>query len=127
MQEETLRVLGELTRALVHGDAPAIEALLASDVRTVTDGGAFHAARKPIVGRERVAHFYRRLAELGGGNARVSMRMLNGLPGLVMTLTDSKPGYPPHGIIHIDLDDDGKVRTIHSVLATGKLTAIRFD
>jgi RNA polymerase sigma-70 factor (ECF subfamily) len=127
LQEETLRVLGELTRALVQGEAPAIGALLASDVRTVTDGGTFHAARKPIVGRERVAHFYRRLAELGGGTARVSVRMLNGLPALVMTLPDSRPGYPPHGIIRIDLDDDGKVRTIHSVLATGKLTAIRFD
>ena len=126
LQAETLRVLGEFLRALVHGDAAAIESTLASDVRTLTEGGSFHAARKPIAGRERVAHFYRRLFELGGRGARVSVQMLNGLPALVFDSGQVRPGYPPHGIIRIDLGDDGQIRAIHSVLATHKLTAVRF-
>jgi RNA polymerase sigma-70 factor (ECF subfamily) len=126
LQAETLRVLGEFLRALAQGDVATVEATLASDVRTLTDGGTFHAARKPIVGRERVAHFYCRLFELGGRGAQVSVRMLNGLPALVFDAGHARPGYPPHGIIRIDLGDEGQVRTIHSVLATHKLTAVRF-
>jgi RNA polymerase sigma factor (sigma-70 family) len=126
LQAETLRVLGELLRALAEGDAAAVESTLASDVRTLTDGGEFHAARKAIVGRERVAHFYRRLVELSGRGAKVSVHMLNGLPALVMDFIPAKPGYPPRGVIRIDLGDDGEVRSIHSVLATRKLTAVRF-
>src|SRR5262249_58942614 len=99
----------------------------AGGARRVAAGGRFDPAGRPTAGGGRGAQFSRRLAGVGVGPARLSVRMLNGLPALAMTLPDSKPGYPPHGIIRIDLDDDGKVRTIHSVLATGKLTAIRFD
>jgi RNA polymerase sigma factor (sigma-70 family) len=127
LQETTRRAVARLMDALARGDARTIEAALAPDVRALSDGGGeFHAARKPVVGRERVAHVYRRLTELGALGARVTVRMLNGLPGLVIDFGRARPGYPPRGVIRFDLDESGLVVRVHSVLATRKLTAVRF-
>ncbi len=52
--------------------------------------------------------------------------MINGLPGLVIDFGGVPSGYPPRGVIRFDLDDDGLVRAVHSVLASRKLTAVRF-
>lgn len=50
------RLLGAIVGAAQAGDVAALERLLAEDVVTYADGGGVvHAARKPIVGRERVA------------------------------------------------------------------------
>jgi RNA polymerase sigma factor (sigma-70 family) len=127
LQEATRRTIARFMAALARGDAQTIEAALAPDVRALSDGGGeFHAARKPVVGRARVALLYRRLAELGVAKARFTVRMVNGLPGLVIDFGRVKPGYPPRGVIRFDLDDDGLVHHVHSVLATRKLSAIRF-
>ncbi len=129
LQEATRQAIARLMNALTHGDARLIEASLALDVHALSDGGGeFHAARKPLVGRARVAHFYRRLSELaalGAPEPHAAVRMVNGLPAIVFELTRVKPGYPPRGVIRFDLDDDGMLRAIHSVLATRKLTAVR--
>src|SRR5262245_5027783 len=128
LQESTRQALAGLMAALVHGDARAIEALLAPDVRTLTDGGGeFHAARKPIVGRERVARFYRRLTEQRAPDQQVFVRMVNGLPALIIDFGSLDAGYARHGVIALDVSDNGLVRRVHSVLATSKLTAVRFD
>jgi RNA polymerase sigma factor (sigma-70 family) len=130
LQEATRQAIVRLMDALVHGDPRRIEASLAPDVRAVTDGGGeFHAARKPLVGPVRVAHFYRRLAELGAlgrDGITVAIRMLNGLPAIVYARTTvTPPGYPPRGVIRFDVGDDGEIRVIQSVLATRKLGALR--
>jgi RNA polymerase sigma-70 factor (ECF subfamily) len=126
LQEATRQAIARLMDALARGGARAIEAALAPDVVSLSDGGGeFHAARKPVVGRQRVAHLYRRLSELGAFRARLTVRMLNGLPGLVIDFGRVKPGYPPRGAIRFDLDENGRVRCVHSVLSTRKLTAVR--
>ncbi|MCS0499270.1 RNA polymerase sigma-70 factor [Protaetiibacter mangrovi] len=52
------RVLAAFLAAAQHGDLEALEAVLAEDVVALSDGGgAVIAARKPVVGRERVARF----------------------------------------------------------------------
>jgi RNA polymerase sigma-70 factor (ECF subfamily) len=127
LQESTRHAIARLMDALTRGDVRTIEAALAPDVTALSDGGGeFHAARKPVVGRERVAHLYRRLSELGSFRARLTVRMLNGLPGLVIDFGLVKRGYPPRGTIRFDLDEHGLVQRVHSVLATRKLTAVRF-
>ena len=46
-------------RALQQHDVGGIEALLAEDVRTTTDGGGeFRSALRTIVGRDKVVRFY---------------------------------------------------------------------
>jgi RNA polymerase sigma-70 factor (ECF subfamily) len=124
----TRQVLHDLVGAVITGDAARMEALLADDVRSVSDGaGEFHAARVPVVGKARVARFFLGLAKRRtAGSFRIEVRMLNGLPALVADFGPGRPGDPPRGIIRADLGPDGRVHAIHAVLATRKLTAVRF-
>jgi RNA polymerase sigma factor (sigma-70 family) len=126
LQDATRQALSRLMDALLHGDAHTIEAVLAPDVATLTDAaGEFHAARKSIVGRERVARFYRRLTEQRAADQRMEVRMLNGLPALVCDFGTLKEGYAPTGVIRVEIGDDALVRHVYAVLATRKLTAVR--
>jgi RNA polymerase sigma factor (sigma-70 family) len=127
LQEATRQALSRLMEALLHGDSGTIEAVLAPDVTTLTDGaGEFHAARKPLVGRQRVALFYRRLAEQRAPDQRLAVSMLNGLPALVCDFGTLKTGYARRGVIRVDVGDDGLVHCVHAVVTTRKLTAVRF-
>ena len=55
---ERSRFLDAFIAAARSGDLPGLEALFASDVVSMSDGGGFvRAARNPVVGRERVAKF----------------------------------------------------------------------
>jgi RNA polymerase sigma-70 factor (ECF subfamily) len=59
LQRETRRALEGFLDCLSRGDVKGIEALLAADVRQLSDGGGeFGAARRPIVGAARVAGFF---------------------------------------------------------------------
>jgi RNA polymerase sigma-70 factor (ECF subfamily) len=86
-------------------------------VRALSDGGGeFHAARKPVVGRAKVARYCVNISRRGA--ARSAIRMLNGLPALVSTVG------PIVVVTRIELDADGRIVALHSVLATQKLSAI---
>ena len=125
LQDRTREALGQLMAALVGGDPRRAERLLAAGVRAVSDGGGeFHAARVPLLGPERVARFYTNVATRGALGARSEIRMVNGLPALVTSLPGDRPGYAPLFVTRIDLDPDGRVERLYSVLATRKLTAI---
>ena len=55
---ERSRLLNAFVAAARNGDLPALEALFASDVVSMSDGGGMvRAARNPVVGRDRVAKF----------------------------------------------------------------------
>jgi RNA polymerase sigma-70 factor (ECF subfamily) len=55
---EQQRLLAAFIAAAQHGDLEALEAVLAEDIVALSDGGGVVlAARKPVVGRERVAQF----------------------------------------------------------------------
>ncbi|HWP67034.1 MAG TPA: sigma-70 family RNA polymerase sigma factor [Candidatus Limnocylindria bacterium] len=125
LQERTRTALERLLGALAGGDVRHVERLLAADVRALSDGGGeFHAARVPLVGPERVARFYTNIATRGAFGARSEFRMLNGLPALVTTLPCPPPGYAPLVVTRADVDADGRIARLYSVLATRKLTAI---
>jgi RNA polymerase sigma-70 factor, ECF subfamily len=126
LQERTRRTLEALVAGLVGHDAAAVEAILAADVRTLNDGaGEYHAARKPIYGRARVARFYLKItAQRFAGNFAV--RMVNGLPALVGEFHDTKPGLPPRLVLACELDAEGRVAALYAVVASAKLRAMRF-
>ena len=127
LAEETRRVLAQLIEALLRGDVPALEALLTVSARTVTDaGGEFNALRAPLSGRTRVARFHLRVAARPAAGARVEIRNVNGLPALVIEFAESHRGAAPRLVLRCELDGEGRIRELHSIMAPAKLTAIRF-
>ncbi|HVN87811.1 MAG TPA: sigma-70 family RNA polymerase sigma factor [Candidatus Binatia bacterium] len=127
LQEQTREVLAQFMSSLLSGDVPTIEAMLAESVRGLSDGGGeFFAARKPLIGRQRVLRFHwniwrRRMAE-----ARFAARIINGLPAVVGQFVTGKPGEPPRVVFRCDIDGAGRIVALHSVVATRKLTGVDF-
>ena len=124
----TQEMLARFMVALREGRPRDVESLLASDVRAVNDGGGeFIAARKPVVGREKVARFYHKITRVSGSgsdNARVRFALLNGLPGLVIDTPDAPPGIARRFVTMLELDASGRIRRVYNVLATRKLAAL---
>ena len=125
LQEETRHALDRFVACLARGDAAAMEALLGADVRAMSDGGGeFHAARVPIVGPKKVALFYTRIAARRAV-AHSEVRMLNGLPGLVVEFADAPVREARRIVVRLDIGRDGRIVRLDSVLASCKMTAIR--
>jgi RNA polymerase sigma-70 factor (ECF subfamily) len=110
--------------ALQRDDMTTLETLLADDVRSVSDGGEYAAGQRPVVGRQRVARLFRGLMRKGGHGAGGTVRMLNGLPALVLVFAPPHRRWAPRGVVRCDLDDEGRIRALHTVLASRKLTAL---
>src|SRR5204862_793661 len=78
--------LQQFLERLADHDVAAIEALLAADVRTTTDGGGeFRSALRTIVGRDKVMRFYLSIVELSR-DADVRFAQFNASPGVVVDL-----------------------------------------
>jgi RNA polymerase sigma-70 factor (ECF subfamily) len=76
---EQRRLLDKFIAAAQKGELDALEALLASDVVSLSDGGGLvHAAEKPITGRERVAKFISAISTHFWKGIRVSAVEANG-------------------------------------------------
>jgi hypothetical protein len=104
-----------------------LESLLATDVRFISDGGGeFRAALKPIRGRDKVVRFYMKTLEHRRPVARMTMRMLNGLPALLIEYADHQERQASQLVQSVDIGPDGRIHTLHAVLASRKLTAVRF-
>jgi RNA polymerase sigma-70 factor, ECF subfamily len=126
LQEETRRAMERFLHCLFNRDVAGVEALLAEDARHLGDGGGeFIAARAPVIGRQKVALFNLRLAELKPDDVSVSWRMLNGLPAIVIELARPPEKYAPRVVTTCELDAGGNIKRIFNVLATRKLTALR--
>jgi RNA polymerase sigma factor (sigma-70 family) len=118
--------LQRLLAALAAGDLPAVEAALAPDVRVMNDGnGHYHAAKKPVFGRSKVAVFLAKLRPRPGEEIRREIRICNGVPALYLERPDSPLGLAPRLVFLVDTDLDGQIREIYTVLAPEKLTRQR--
>jgi RNA polymerase sigma-70 factor (ECF subfamily) len=127
LADETRTVLGRLLASFASADVAAIETLLADDVRALSDGGGeFLAARVPVVGRHKVAVFYWKIGARRLDGSRAEVRILNGLPALVIEFGEGLPKEAKRITASFVLDREGRIRAIHTVLATRKLTAVRF-
>lgn len=123
----TRAALQALLGAVMSQDVKAVEALLAQDVEALADGGGeFYASRVPVRGAARVAQFLVRLLQLRGAPSAAELRMVNGEPALVARFDDGRPHEAPRSVLRIELDEEGRIRALHNVLATRKLSAIRF-
>jgi RNA polymerase sigma-70 factor, ECF subfamily len=113
-------VADALATALLAGDADRVISLLAPDVVLVTDGGdESRAARRPVVGAERVCRLMmnltRRAGELG---VRYERRTYNGQAGGAGLLGDLIIFATAVTV------DAGRVTEIHSVLNPAKLASL---
>lgn len=122
-----LDALSRFFTALMNDDLGALEAMLAEDVRALSDGGGeFHSALLPVIGREKVIRFYYRVSKRRGPPSGFEVQMLNGRPAVVATFGHGLAKEAPHAVFRLELDDAGRIRELHAILATRKLSAIRF-
>jgi RNA polymerase sigma-70 factor, ECF subfamily len=124
VRERTQDTLYRFLAALQAGDVPAVEALLARDAQSLSDGGGeFHAARNVVTGRDKVARLCVGLARFVPVHAE--LRELSGLPTLVMEHAQIGPGWARRSVLQCEIDAGGLIRRVYSVLASRKLTAVR--
>jgi len=124
VQQAARAALTQFLRCLEEHDVSGIEALLADDVRTTTDGGGeFQSALRTIVGRDKVMRFYFAIAE-NAWDVEARMQFLNGMPAMVIDMRAPKDRLAPRFTIAVDLDRAGRISHIYVVSATRKLSAI---
>jgi RNA polymerase sigma-70 factor (ECF subfamily) len=56
---------------------------------------------------------------------RVELRMLNGLPALVLDFPATPPRIARRFVMRVDVDTAGKITSVHTVMASRKLTSLR--
>jgi RNA polymerase sigma-70 factor, ECF subfamily len=120
---EQLAAANEFVAAVVRADEARVRDLLAPDVVLTSDGGPRrHAARRAVVGSDRVARFVvnitRRLMTVQGPDMAIRSGWINGSPGLVMSL-DGKPYW----VAAFDIAD-GRVVRCYAINNPDKLEAL---
>jgi RNA polymerase sigma-70 factor (ECF subfamily) len=111
-------LVGQLLATIASGDIDEVVQLLAPDVVLLSDGGALrHAARRPVVGPDRVARLLVNLAKRVL-TAEVEIRPVhvNGEPGLLFVAE----GHPDN-VLSFSFAPDGRVRGLYSQLNPEKL------
>jgi RNA polymerase sigma-70 factor (ECF subfamily) len=127
LQEQTRQVLGQFIRCLVTQDVDGAASLLAASARAVTDGGSeYTALHRPLVGRNPVLTLHMRVAQRRGAGARVEFRSINGLPAVIIEYASAIKRQAPRAVLRCELDSPGHIRELHTILASRKLTAVRF-
>jgi RNA polymerase sigma-70 factor (ECF subfamily) len=122
---ETRAALERFLGAILGGDATTAEACLAEGVRLVSDGGGeFHAALRPVLGKDRVTRFFLGLIRKIGAVGRVEVRSLNGLPAVVAEYDVPRAGWGRRFVMRCDVGADGRMQEIHIVVAPQKLTRV---
>lgn len=125
LTERTRDALGRFLLHLAQRDAAGIESLLAEDVVAWNDGGGeFAAARKLVRGRARVARFHVKIGR--GVLPRIRPVTLNGVPAIVAEFDHALPHLARRFAIVPELDADGRLRAIYTVVATRKLAGLEF-
>lgn len=124
----TRAMLQQMFERLAARDAEGFAALLAEDVQALNDAnGVFHAARRPVVGPDRVTRFSLGLLGKRGMPTTFEVRELNARPTLVVAWPTSITTAPlaPTAAITVVLDERGKVWRYCSQMAPEKLRRLR--
>ena len=118
-QREQLAIASAFVGAIMSGDLDAVTAMLTPTAVLTSDGGARrHAARRPVVGPERIARFMINLERRLPRDVDFDPVWVNGSPGVVMRL---------HGrVFMVTVLDivDGLVDRQYSILNPDKLASI---
>lgn len=113
--DEHRALVARFLDAATGGDLDGLLGLLTDEVRLVSDGGEHvRAARFPIVGRDRVARFVRKVAAQW---APVTPVAVNGEPGFAV----GDPAAPY--LVGTLVSEEGRITAIHWVLNPDKLPA----
>ena len=124
--EATRRALEQFLLYLGQRNIAGLEQLLAKDVVEISDGGGeVRAALRPIHGRDKVLRLILAITEKIEAAPQVSFRMLNGLPAIVLDEVKSRATAATRYTTHIELDDEGRIKKLITVLAPSKLTHLR--
>jgi RNA polymerase sigma-70 factor (ECF subfamily) len=112
-------LLAELVGALVAGDATRVVDLLSPEVVLTSDGGALRrAARRPVVGPERVARLLVNLTARTPAGADVAIAAVNAAPALVVR------GRDLDLVLSAERDATGRVCAVRLVLNPEKLAGL---
>ena len=126
VQKRTASVLQQCLSHLQNRDGGGLEKVIAPDAQALYDnGGEFVAPVAPVGGRTRIARILVKFAE-GMEPMRFDFRMLNGLPAAVGE-SAGRPRWARRFVFRIETRDDGLVSEVHTITATVKLAAVRFD
>jgi len=119
--------LEKLLLCMINQDAAGMEALLTDDVRSLTDGGGrYTALREPLVGKAAVTRFHLETARRRAPISRTELRWINGVAALVVVTRPLRPRMAPRLVLRCEVDAEGRIREIHTILNPRKLTAVRF-
>ncbi|MEA1904196.1 MAG: RNA polymerase sigma factor SigJ [Actinomycetota bacterium] len=120
-QEANSQLVAVFGEALAAGELRPLVDLLAADVIAWSDGGADHrAARRPIVGADRVARFLLGLAHKRDAyQASVRLAWANGSPAFVVLTPEG-----PFSVMAFDILD-GVIIGIRTMVNPEKLTTVR--
>ncbi|WP_338145779.1 RNA polymerase sigma-70 factor [Streptomyces scabichelini] len=114
--EQREELIVSFLTAAREGDLAGLEKLLASDVTWWSDGGGkVSAARRPVVGREKVVRFLVGLAERVAAGVDVTVAEVNGAPALLAWQDGALAG-----VITFELQD-GLIAQVQAVVNPDKL------
>ena len=117
--EQQERLTERFLRAVTEGDLPTLIESLAEDVTVWSDGGGkVNAARKPVIGRDKVVRFFLGLMRLAPEGTAFRLSRVNGQPGIV-TYVEGRP----HNVVTLDVAD-GVIRAVYVVVNPDKLRAV---
>ncbi|MCB0212382.1 MAG: RNA polymerase sigma-70 factor [Anaerolineae bacterium] len=116
-QQERLTV--QFMETCLQGDMPGLLNLLADDITVWSDGGGkVAAARRPIFGADRVAHFFITLTGKVPDNVITKAAWINGQPGLISYFNGR-----PENVLIMDIADD-RIQTIYAIRNPDKLQRV---
>lgn len=126
LEASTRAALERFLAALLTEDVAAAAACVAEDARLLSDGGGeFHAALRPVLGRDRIQRFFFGLQrKLGRAESRFAVRTLNGLPAVLVEYDAPRARWGPRFVLRCDVDARGAIRELHVVVASAKLRAV---
>lgn len=128
LQERTRQALERLLTCLFTRDITGLEKLLAADVRAVSDsGGEFLANLNPVIGRDKLLRFYLKTLECQRTVTEYGIRMLDGLPALIVEFAQQPERQAPRFVQQCLVDAEGQITTCYTVLSSRKLKAVRFS
>jgi RNA polymerase sigma-70 factor (ECF subfamily) len=125
VQAHTMDCLRDCLWHLQRLDTGRLEKTLAADAQAIFDsGGEFVAPPGSIVGSATIAKLLTKFVE-GTGSISLTYRMLNGMPAAVAQ-SPPRPRWAKRMVIRVELRED-LVSAVQVIMATPKLTAVRFD
>jgi RNA polymerase sigma-70 factor, ECF subfamily len=115
----SMEITARFFAAASTGDVDGLIEMLTDDVEWTADSdGKVSAARKPVVGAERVARVIIGLVRVAGESGRVEPAMYNNAPALKLYLGDSF-----EGVITIEVTD-GRISHFYAMRNPDKLTGV---